>query len=115
MQIWRLVVLAVATAALSFSNIACLAWYANEYDLIYASLLNTRYVKRLNIVGKAVVLIITFPFTIFTLGFYVMSNILYWVLFGFTFVFSKDRRAVIQEHKEHMKDTSWYNRLSMMW
>lgn len=114
MQIWRLVVLAVATAALSFSNIACLALYANEYDLIYASLLNTRYVKRLNIVGKAVVLIITFPFTIFTLGFYVMSNILYWVLFGFTFVFSKDRKAVIQEHKEHMKDTSWYNRLSMM-
>lgn len=114
MQIWRLVVLAVATAALSFSNIACLAWYANEYDLIYASLLNTRYVKRLNIVGKAVVLIITFPFTIFTLGFYVMSNIVYWAWLIVRLIFSKSRNAVIEEHREHMKDTCWYSRLTML-
>ena len=114
MQDWQTITVAVVSALFICSNAIFVAKYAGEFDLIYVDILKSRYTKRLNILGKIIVIIVLFPFTIFTLGFYVMSNIVYWVLFGFTFVFSKDRKAVIQEHKEHMKDTSWYNRLSMM-
>lgn len=112
MQDWQKIIITVVFALFISSNAIFVANYAVEYDLIYVNILKSRYVKRLNIIGKIIALIVLFPFTIFTLGFYVTSNILYWAWFGFSFVFAKDRKAIIQEHKEHMRDTSWHSRLS---
>lgn len=114
MQDWQIITVIVVSALLICSNAIFVANYAGEHDLIYVDILKSRYAKRLNILGKIIVIIVLFPFTIFTLGFYVVSNLLYWVWFCFSFVFSKDRNAVIQENKEHMRDTSWHNRLSRM-
>ena len=114
MQDWQKIIITVVFALFISSNAIFVANYAGEYDLIYVNMLKSRYVKSLNIIGKIIVIIVLFPFTIFTLGFYAVSNLLYWVWFCFSFVFSKDRNAVIQENIEHMRDTSWHNRLSMM-
>lgn len=114
MQDWQKIIITVVFALFISSNAIFVANYAGEYDLIYVNILKSRYVKRLNIIGKIIVLIVLFPFTIFTLGFYVMSNLAYWIWLGFSLMFSKDRKAVIQENKKHMRDTSWHNRLSMM-
>ena len=113
MQEWQ-VTIAVVSALFISANAIFVANYAGEYDLIYVNILKSRYVKNLNIIGKIIVLIVLFPFTIFTLGFYVMSNLAYWIWLGFSLMFSKDRIIVIEEHKKHIKYTRWHNRLSMM-
>lgn len=114
MQEGQTITIAVVSTLFIISNTIFVAYYAGEYDFMYVNILKSRYVKSLNIIGKIIVIIVLFPFTIFTLGFYVVSNLLYWVWFCFSFVFSKDRNAVIQENIEHMRNTSWHNRLSMM-
>ena len=113
MQSWQIII-ATMSIILIIPNAIFVAKYAGEYNLIYTDILEGRYTRRLNLIGKIIVLMVSFPFTIFTLGFYVVSNLSYWIWLGFSILFSKDRKMVIQEHNEHIKDTQWYNRLSMM-
>lgn len=97
-----------------FLNAACLAYYVMDCNFIYHDILHNKYVEDFNVIGKVLIIVITFPFTLFTLYYYVMSNIVYWAWLIVRLIFSKSRNTVIEEHREHMKDTCWYSRLTML-
>lgn len=114
LQFGHIIIITFLLFIILFSNVVCLAYYVMDYNLIYHDILHNKYVEDFNVTGKVLAIVITFPFTLFTLYYHVMSNIVYWAWLIVRLMFSKNRTTVIEEHKKHMKDTCWYSRLTML-